>query len=748
MLREAATALRAEARRTDERRLLVLTGDRSAGHAAAERALAAADVPRETVTAVGTDDGTHFQTISLTATDSLLGTTREAVVLDCHEACRPNALGRVVGAVDGGGLLVLVVPDLDDWGDRRDGFDEYLAVPPATVDSVSGRFRRRLVATLSEHRGIAMYDVDAETLQNDGLTRHAPRRPGQALETPAEPAFPRDAYRACRTQDQVDAVSVFEALLNGPAAVVVEADRGRGKSSAAGLAAGSLAAEGEDVLVTAPSYRSAAAVFERALELTETLGLLVGATENRRPREIQTSTGGRVRFEKPPNAATVPDDPDVVLVDEAAALPVRVLERFLDAPRVGFTTTVHGYEGAGRGFDVRFRDRLAESDHAVHDVHLEDPIRYAPGDPIEVWAFRALLLDARPAVDQLVEDASPPDATYRALAPDELVADELLLREAFGLLVAAHYRTEPNDLARLLEAPNLTVRALLVDGHVVSVALLAREGGLDPETCADVYEGSRIRGNMIPDVLMSQLRDEAAGEPVGLRVMRIATHPAVRRRGFGSRLLGELRAEFDDVDWLGTGFGATPRLVRFWAQNGYATVHLSTTRNATSGEYSAIMLDSRSSVGARLQDRHADWFVDRIGPQLDDVLRDVDPDVVRAVLRAAGGTPDVSLTERDWRLVVGAAYGPALYSVDPGPFERLALVHLVAGDRNALSEREERLLVLKILQSHSWEEVADRLDFPGTSAAMRALGAAYQPIVDALAPEEILADRVRYQDGE
>ncbi|MFR9705109.1 hypothetical protein ACL00O_21880, partial [Aeromonas sanarellii] len=37
---------------------------------------------------------------------------------------------------------------------------------------------------------------------------------------------------------------------------MIEADRGRGKSSAAGLAAGALALEGEDVLVSAPAARN------------------------------------------------------------------------------------------------------------------------------------------------------------------------------------------------------------------------------------------------------------------------------------------------------------------------------------------------------------------------------------------------------------------------------------------------------------------------------------------------------------
>ncbi|MFB6124405.1 MAG: tRNA(Met) cytidine acetyltransferase TmcA [Halanaeroarchaeum sp.] len=743
MLREAAAALREEADRTNERRLLVVAGAPADGRAAATAALEAAGVDRDDVVAVGPEDATPFETVAPHRAETIMGTTQAAVVVDCHESCRPNVLGRVTGAVDGGGLFVLVVPPLDVWPGRRDEFDDSLAVPPFTVGDVTGRFRRRLVETVRAHRGVAIYDADREELVADGLTSApAPATGERWLHAPADHQFPEAAYEACRTQDQVDAVFAFESLLDDPAAVVLEADRGRGKSSAAGLAAASLAARGDDVLVTAPAYRNAATLFERAGDLLAVLGAVSDLPD--RPRTVETASGGRVRFAKPAAAADLPDDPDVVIADEAAGIPVRLLDALLACSRVAFSTTVHGYEGAGRGFDVRFRAHLDERDHAVREARLDAPIRYAAGDPVEVWAFHALLLDASPAVDPLVADAHPEGATYRALSADDLLADEPLLREAFGLLVAAHYRTEPNDLARLLDAPNLSLRALLVDGHVVSVALLAREGGLDADTRAAVYEGSRIKGNMLPDVLMSQLRDEAAGRAVGMRVVRIATHHAARSRGFGSRLLAAVREEFEDVDWLGTGFGATPELVAFWAENGYGTVHLSTTRNDRSGEYSAIMLAPVSSAGDALAGRHADWFVRRIVDQFPDVLRDVDPDVARAVLRACEATPALDLAPADWRHVIGAASGPALYSVDPGPFKRLAVRALVDG--GLLDDRQERLLVAKVLQARDWESVADLLAFHGTAAAMRALGDAYVPLVDEYAPSSALTERDRYRD--
>jgi len=773
---ETAAELRAEARETNERRLLVLAdetgedrkgaddGGRAGG--AADRGLAAAvdaldgaGIDRAETTLVGHRDGVRCERLEPRETGELLGTTRDAVVYDARDECRPNALGRVTGAVDGGGLLVLVTPPLDAWPARRDHFDAGMAVPPFDVEDVSGRFRTRLVDTLRAHRGVGIVTLEAggETVVDDGRMHPAPRLPSPDPSVPDDPAFPAAAYEACLTTDQVATVHAFEALRDTGHAVVCEADRGRGKTSAAGLAAAGLAVEGRDVLVTAPSFRGVEELFARATELVDGLGV---ASERAETTRLVLADAGSIRYAKPPEAVDTLDDCDVVLVDEAAALPVRLLERFLDAGAVGFTTTVHGYEGAGRGFDVRFRDVLAGTDFDVTDVRLDEPIRYAAGDPVEVWAFHALLLDARPPVDPLVADAEPETSTYDTLDGDALLADETLLREAFGLLVAAHYRTEPDDLARLLDAPNLDVRALRENGHVVSVALLAREGGLDATTREAMYTGERVKGNMLPDVLTSQLRDEHAAAPVGTRVVRIATHHAARSRGLGSALLDGVRDEFDGRDWLGVGYGATPALLRFWARNGFSTVHLSTTRNDASGEYSALMLDPLSADGRALAARHASWFADRITDVLADPLQDLDPDVARAALAACDATPDPGLSENAWRIVAGSAYGSAMYSVDPAPFRRLAVCALVRddapsllsdatdveGDPAAEVERRERLFVLKLLQCRPWDDVADDLGYHSSGQAMRAFGDALQPLCNAWGGEAVATERARHEE--
>ncbi|WP_010612617.1 tRNA(Met) cytidine acetyltransferase TmcA, partial [Halococcus hamelinensis] len=490
---------------------------------------------------------------------------------------------------------------------------------------------------------------------------------------------------------------------------------------------------------------SAGAVFERARSLLGSIDALAGSDRDDRPHRVDAVSGGQVRFESPSVAVESAASADLVVVDEAAALPVDLLEGFLDTPAVAFVTTVHGYEGAGRGFSVRFRGRLDDSTLDVAESRLDEPIRYAAGDPVEVWAFRALCLDARPPVDPLVTDATPGTVTYERLDPRGLLADEHRLREAFGLLVAAHYRTEPNDLARLLDAPNVSVHVLLQEGHVVSVALLAREGGLPADRRRAVYEGSRIKGHLLPDVLTSQLRDEGAGVTVGQRVLRIATHDAARSRGLGSCLLDSVRERIE-TDWLGVGYGATPELVDFWRRNGFSTVYLATTRNERSGEHSVLMLDPLTDDGEALRDRHAQWFVERVGGTLSDSLRELDPDIVRAVLAATPTTADHDCSPYEWRVVASAAHGPGLAKTHPHVFRRVALAHLTDPGSTALSAREERLLVMRVLQSRPTSVIAAELGYDSQRECLRGLGDAYESLIERYGDEAARAERARYVD--
>jgi tRNA(Met) cytidine acetyltransferase len=740
---EYAARLLTDARRANERRVLVLAGGRSACRSLARSLFDSTELDAASAVAVGTQ-ALPCDSVDHEHADRLMGTTQQLLVYDCHDRCEPNTLGQAVGAVDGGGLFVLLTPPLEEWPERDDAFAATLAVPPFEASAVGGAFRERLVETLRAHRGIAIVDADTGTVEQDGRIDPPPRHPRTVTLPATETVFPRAAYEACLTTDQCETLQDFEGLRESNQALVVEADRGRGKSSVAGLAAACLADEGADVLVTAPGYRNTAALFERASELLDSLGEL-DATEGEPPKQIETGDG-QIRYRKPTAAADLPGDPDHVIVDEAAAIPVDLLDSLLAVDSVAFVTTIHGYEGAGRGFSVRFRDHLTESHHTVTECQLTEPIRYGPADPVEVWSFHALGLDARPVPNRVLCDSpttvTPANVTYRQLSTAALLADEHLLREVFGLLVEAHYRTEPNDFARLLDAPNVSVHALLAEGHVVAVALLAREGGLSAAWRDRLFGGERIRGNLIPDLLTSQLRDPDAGQTVGERVVRIATHSAVRSRGLGTHLLDELEATAREQgrDWVGVGYGATPRLVAFWRANGYRAVHLGITRNDRSGEHSAIMLRPLSAAGDALAERHTEWFARRFPDTLANALTGLDPDVVRGVCRAIDRPPSQTLTEWERRILEGIPEGTAIYDTAPRPVTMLGFRYLIAGD-DRLTDRQERLLVRKTLQAADWETVADELGYVSSSACMRALGETVDKLLDwedtaAPAPEE------------
>ena len=164
---------------------------------------------------------------------------------------------------------------------------------------------------------------------------------------------------------------------------------------------------------------------------------------------------GELRFVTPRALWMREERPRLLLVDEAAALPVPLLERLLEnRASLVFATTTHGYEGTGRGFSLRFRPKLQRAVRKLYEPKLVTPLRWAVGDPAEIWSSRALLLETSlPLKPQL--DASLDTLEYERFSSAEIARRPVIYEQVFALLVNAHYRTQPSDLWRMLDAPNL-----------------------------------------------------------------------------------------------------------------------------------------------------------------------------------------------------------------------------------------------------------------------------------------------------
>lgn len=361
-----------------------------------------------------------------------------------------------------------------------------------------------------------------------------------------------------------------------PTATVLLAARGRGKSAALGLALA--------------DYPGRVALTAMDAEAVQTVQHFAGS-------------------EHAP-LADLPEDVDLVVIDEAARVPLPELRRLVLAnPRahLAFATTSEGYEGTGRGFVVRFLAWL-RSVRPTELLRLSTPIRWAVGDPLE-----------RAVQDLFLLDAGLPDVEADGSVRTEQLSDlqdERVLREVFGLLVHAHYRTTPSDLHRLLDAPNLSVFATFVGAHVGAVCLVAREGGLPAEMVAGMRQGRRIRGHALADTLVCHAGRAEAGGLSMLRSVRIATHPALRRRGLAARLVQAVHDAHPDVDLFGTVFSGDPGVLRFREGLGYRLVRVGSRASARSGAPALVMVrPANGEVEALVSDLRAelarDWPVQR-----------------------------------------------------------------------------------------------------------------------------------------
>jgi N-acetyltransferase 10 len=198
---------------------------------------------------------------------------------------------------------------------------------------------------------------------------------------------------------------------------------------------------------------------------------------------------------------------------------------------------------------------------------------------------------------------------------------------------------------------------------ILAVVQVALEGKISRKAVeAQLARGHRSAGDLIPWTIAQQFGDSNFAQLSGARIVRIAVHPSVQGMGYGSRavellyrfyngemvslanadmdsevedhVLEEENTSSDDhefsrtspgiqgeklaprkelpplllpltevdaprLDWLGTSFGLTAQLHKFWSRAGMRMLYLRQTMNELTGEHSAIMvraLPKRSGV--------------------------------------------------------------------------------------------------------------------------------------------------------
>ena len=503
------------------------------------------------------DVSPHFATQSyfpFSKTKNLLGSEFPAIIYDARQGINLDALAIAAGTLQDGGQLLLL---LNHWAD--------LANQP---DSDSLRWSGEKHAINTPHFIAFLQEKIAKCgfpiYQNTPLTLASPK-PQKDRSTHCQPTL----EQAGLLQQMAEA---DEDIL------IVTAKRGRGKSALAGLFAKQQLAQHQSVILTAPN-KSAVNIFNEFAEADITF---------MPPDELSQQVS-----EAPQQFAD-----HWLFVDEAAMIPLDILFRLTNAfKRVVLTTTIHSYEGTGRGFLLKF---MAKTDRTLRHFELFTPLRWQADDKLEAFIDDLLLCDCEDRLPQPPYDSVLAEQIQMSHC-ERIPHDQI--ESVYGLLTLAHYRTSPLDLRRLLDAPQQQFYLAQAQDSLLGCVWAVSEGGLADKTLIrQIRRGERRpRGNLVAQMLCFQAGLEEACELRSLRISRIAVQPNWQQQGLGQSLIAKMKQQQikqqGAVDFLSVSFGYTPELLAFWQKCGFILVHFSESKEASSGCYSVVALSPLSEKG-------------------------------------------------------------------------------------------------------------------------------------------------------
>ncbi len=515
----------------------------------------------------------------------LLGQEADSIVIDTRAGFSANGLGILSGLIRAGGLLILLTADKSKWTGQANPENSRFLNTPYTPEEALPFFSEHLHAVF-ETQALWLSEQQSSTEQSEQLNQFL-----------AECAVSTSSQSLPTTDQQMAFEQIHKvAFGHRKRPLVISADRGRGKTSALGIAAMQLLQQGKQhIVLTASRFDQASTAFTQALNWLQQHQPQIQFSQHKPGLltfELQQQHK-TFEFIAPDQLVLQPTAADVLMVDEAAHLPTPLLTELLKRHhRMVFATTLHGYEGSGRGFELRFKKTLQQLTPDWKNLHLSTPIRWAENDPLEQIINQALLLNVE---QKRFEQACPNEILSQIrieqITTETLAKDQQSLHTLFNLLVQAHYQTNPNDLQQLLSAPNLKIFIARYQQQPVGVALCIEEGKIS-------QENGRLHGHLAPQLLKRNYSQPSFLMLSTWRVMRIAVHPDLQSSGIGKQLLTHIKgaAKQARVDYISSSFGATDELLSFWFKQGYIPLHVGVRRDKASGSHAVVVCQTISPM--------------------------------------------------------------------------------------------------------------------------------------------------------
>lgn len=554
-------------------------------------------------------------------TDKILGNTYGMCILQDFEAITPNLLARTVETVEGGGLVLLLLKGMKSLKQLYTmSMDVHSRYRTEAHDDVVARFNERFILSLGNCDSCLVVDDELNVLPISGGKNVQPLplpatevdrvRPEQKelqdiKESLADTKPVGPLLALSKTVDQAKALLTFVDAISEKTlrnTVTLTAARGRGKSAALGVAVAAAIAHGySNIFITSPSPENLKTLFEfiikgfDALEYMDHVDYTILQSTNPDYNKaivrinVHRQHRQTIQYIQPQDAHVL-GQAELLVIDEAAAIPLPLVRKLMGPYLVFMASTINGYEGTGRSLSLKLIQQLREQSRgaasvngdgvevadkstgkavkdgqkvytggrSLREITLSEPIRYAPGDSVEKWLNRVLCLDATLPKSKMNTQGTPHPSTCELVHVnrDTLFSfhpvSEKFLQQMMALYVASHYKNSPNDLQLMSDAPAHQLFVLIPPipedanklPEPLCVIQVALEGRISKKSVlTSLSRGQRAGGDLIPWLVSQQFQDSEFAGLSGSRVVRIATNPEYLNMGYGSRAL-ELLADF------------------------------------------------------------------------------------------------------------------------------------------------------------------------------------------------------------